>query len=130
MTKQEKQMEIIKAIGRMSEDKLEGVYYFIQGINNPEGIKTEVKNYINSKTLEASMSFRLEADTLEDLNKDLMQFQNELFTSNKGMNFEITDYNVKKNDRNSMHAYTAVIAFHVFLDTETIKAMNEGRLIF
>jgi hypothetical protein len=129
MTKQEKQMEIIKAVGKMSEDKISYLYNFIGGLSS-EAIKTEVKNYINSKTLSADMMFSLEADTLEDLNKDLMQFQNELFTSNKGMNFEITHYNVKKNERNSMYAYEAVIGFHVFLDSETIKAMNEGRLVF
>lgn len=129
MTKQEKQMEIIKAVGKMSEDKISYLYNFIGGLSS-EAIKTEVKNYINSKTLSADMRFKLEADTLEDLNKDLAQFQNELFTSNKGMNFEIVEYNVKKNERNSMHAYEAVIRFHVFLDSNTIKAMNEGKLIF
>lgn len=129
MTKQEKQMEIIKAVGKMSEDKISYLYNFIGGLSS-EAIKTEVKNYINSKTLSADMRFKLEADTLEDLNKDLAQFQNELFTSNKGMNFEIVEYNVKKNERNSMHAYEAVIRFHVFLDSNTIKAMNEGRLVF
>lgn len=129
MTKQEKQMEIIKAVGKMSEDKISYLYNFIGGLSS-EAIKTEVKNYINSKTLSADMRFKLEADTLEDLNKDLAQFQNELFTSNKGMNFEIVEYNVKKNERNSMHAYEAVIRFHVFLDSNTIKAMNEGKLVF
>ena len=39
---------------------------------------------------------RIDADTLEALNKDLSQFQNEMFNSNKGLNFEITEYNVKK----------------------------------
>lgn len=129
MTKQEKQMEIIKAVGKMSEDKISYLYNFIGGLSS-EAIKTEVKNYINSKTLSADMRFKLEADTLEDLNKDLAQFQNELFTSNKGMNFEIVEYNVKKNERNSMYAYEAVIRFHVFLDSNTIKAMNEGKLVF
>ena len=129
MTKQEKQMEIIKAVGKMSEDKISYLYNFIGDLSS-EAIKTEVKNYINSKTLSADMRFKLEADTLEDLNKDLAQFQNQLFTSNKGMNFEIVEYNVKKNERNSMHAYEAVIRFHVFLDSNTIKAMNEGKLIF
>ena len=129
MTKQEKQMEIIKAVGKMSEDKISYLYNFIGGLSS-EAIKTEVKNYINSKTLSADMRFKLEADTLEDLNKDLAQFQNELFTSNKGMNFEIVEYNVKKNERNSMHAYEAVIRFHVFLDSNTIKAMNEGKVVF
>jgi hypothetical protein len=130
MTKQEKQMEIIKGVGRMSEDKLETLYYFIQGINNPEGIKTEVKNYINSNTISADMMFRLEADTLDAINKDLAQFQNEMFNNPKGLNFEITSYNVKKNERNVTPAYEAIVGFRVFLDSNTIKAMNEGKIIF
>ena len=76
------------------------------------------------------MRFVLEADSLEGINKDLAQFQNEMFNNNKGLKFEIIEYNVKKNERNSMYAYKAVIGIHVFLDSETIKAMNEGRIIF
>ena len=131
MTKQEKQMEIIKAIGRLSEDKIDYLYSFMQGLQSDKHDKTVIdKNFINSNTLSASMSFRLEADTLDAINKDLLQFQNEMFSSNKGLKFEITEYNVKKNERNSMHGYSAVIGVYVFLDSETIKAMNEGKLIF
>ena len=129
MTKEQKLMEIIKAVGKLDESKVNYLYNFMQGFSSEE-IKTENKNYINSSTLSANMSFRLEADTLDGINKDLAQFQNEMFSNNKGLKFEITEYNVKKNDRNSMHAYTAVIGVYVFLDSETIKAMNEGRLIF
>lgn len=131
MTKQEKQMEIIKAIGRLSEDKIDYLYSFMQGLQSDKHDKTVIdKNFINSNTLSASMSFRLEADTLDAINKDLLQFQNEMFSNNKGLKFEITEYNVKKNERNSMHGYSAVIGVYVFLDSETIKAMNEGKLIF
>ena len=131
MTKQEKQMEIIKAIGRLSEDKIDYLYSFMQGLQSDKHDKTIVdKNFINSNTLEASMRFVLEADSLEGINKDLAQFQNEMFNNNKGLKFEIIEYNVKKNERNSMYVYKAVIGIHVFLDSNTIKAMNEGKLIF
>lgn len=129
MTKEQKLMEIIKAVGKLDESKVNYLYNFMQGFSS-EAIKTENKNYINSNTISANMQFRLEADTLEGINKDLAQFQNEMFSNNKGLKFEITEYNVKKNERNSMYAYTAVIGVYVFLDSETIKAMNEGRLIF
>ena len=110
-------------------------YFLISSINffceNAKLDKSVIdKNFINSSTLSANMSFRLEADTLDGINKDLAQFQNEMFSNNKGLKFEITEYNVKKNDRNSMYAYSAVIGVYVFLDSETIKAMNEGKLIF
>lgn len=129
MTKEQKLMEIIKAVGKLDESKVNYLYNFMQGFSS-EAIKTENKNYINSNTISANMQFRLEADTLEGINKDLAQFQNEMFSNNKGLKFEITEYNVKKNERNSMYAYTAVIGVYVFLDSETIKAMNECRLIF
>ena len=129
MTKEQKLMEIIKKVGRLEEDKVNYLYNFMEGFSSEE-IKTENKNYINSSTLSADMKFRLEADTLEALNKDLAQFQNEILNSNKGLNFEIVNYNVKKNERNVTPAYEAVVEFHVFLDSNTIKAMNEGKLIF
>lgn len=131
MTKEQKLMEIIKKVGRLDEDKVNYLYSFMEGLENDKHDKTIVdKNFINSNTLEASMRFVLEADSLEGINKDLAQFQNEMFNNNKGLKFEIIEYNVKKNERNSMYAYKAVIGIHVFLDSETIKAMNEGRLIF
>ena len=131
MTKEQKLMEIIKGVGRLDEDKVNYLYSFMEGLENDKHDKTIVdKNFINSNTLEASMRFVLEADSLEGINKDLAQFQNEMFNNNKGLKFEIIEYNVKKNERNSMYAYKAVIGIHVFLDSETIKAMNEGRLIF
>ena len=131
MTKEQKLMEIIKAVGKLDESKVNYLYNFMQGLENDKHDKTIVdKNFINSSTLSANMSFRLEADTLDGINKDLAQFQNEMFSNNKGLKFEITEYNVKKNDRNSMYAYSAVIGVYVFLDSETIKAMNEGKLIF
>lgn len=131
MTKEQKLMEIIKKVGRLDEDKVNYLYSFMEGLENDKHDKTIVdKNFINSNTLEASMRFVLEADSLEGINKDLAQFQNEMFNNNKGLKFEIIEYNVKKNERNSMYAYKAVIGIHVFLDSETIKAMNEGKLIF
>ena len=131
MTKEQKLMEIIKKVGRLDEDKVNYLYSFMEGLENDKHDKTVIdKNFINSNTLEASMRFVLEADSLEGINKDLAQFQNEMFNNNKGLKFEIIEYNVKKNERNSMYAYKAVIGIHVFLDSETIKAMNEGKLIF
>ena len=131
MTKEQKLMEIIKKVGRLDEDKVNYLYSFMEGLENDKHDKTIVdKNFINSNTLEANMRFVLEADSLEGINKDLAQFQNEMFNNNKGLKFEIIEYNVKKNERNSMYAYKAVIGIHVFLDSETIKAMNEGKLIF
>ena len=131
MTKEQKLMEIIKKVGRLDEDKVNYLYSFMEGLENDKHDKTIVdKNFINSNTLEASMRFVLEADSLEGINKDLAQFQNEMFNNNKGLKFEIVEYNVKKNERKSMYAYKAVIGIHVFLDSETIKAMNEGKLIF
>lgn len=131
MTKQEKQMEIIKAIGRLSEDKIDYLYSFMEGLQADKNDKTMInRNYINSNNISADMKFRLEADTLEALNKDLEQFQNEMFNNPKCLNFEIVNYNVKKNPRNVTPAYEAVVEFHVFLDSNTIKAMNEGKLIF
>lgn len=131
MTKEQKLMEIIKKVGRLDEDKVNYLYSFMEGLENDKHDKTVIdKNFINSSTLEASMRFVLEADTLECINKDLAQFQNEMFNNNKGLKFEIIEYNVKKNEKNSMYAYKAVIGIHVFLDSETIKAMNEGKLIF
>ena len=131
MTKEQKLMEIIKKVGKLDEDKVNYLYSFMEGLENDKHDKTIVdKNFINSNTLEASMRFVLEADSLEGINKDLAQFQNEMFNNNKGLKFEIIEYNVKKNERNSMYAYKAVIGIHVFLDSETIKAMNEGKLLF
>lgn len=131
MTKEQKLMEIIKAVGKLDENKVNYLYSFMEGLENDKHDKTIVdKNFINSNTLEASMRFVLEADSLEGINKDLAQFQNEMFNNNKGLKFEIIEYNVKKNERNSMYAYKAVIGIHVFLDSETIKAMNEGKLLF
>lgn len=135
MTKEQKLMEIIKKVGRLDESKVDYLYNFMQGFasDKTERIVPE-ENQINSQRMSANIKMSLEADTFEALQKDLKHFE-EIFDRKgekskvvkiKSLNIESNTYKVN----GEFQGYRATVEFEVELNEETVKAMNEGKLIF
>lgn len=135
MTKEQKLMEIIKAVGKLDENKVNYLYNFMQGFSSDktERIVPE-ENQINSQRMSANIKMSLEANTFEALQKDLKHFE-EIFDRKgekskvvkiKSLNIESNTYKVN----GEFQGYRATVEFEVELNEETVKAMNEGKAIF
>ena len=139
MTKQEKLFQIIKMVGTIKEDsKIDYLYNFLNGFTTTDETVREPKseeNQIHSNTMSANIKLKLEADSYENLNKDLTHFQ-EIFDrkGEKGKIVKIKSLNIESNNsyivNGEFKGFTAIVEFQIDLDENTVKAMNEGKLIF